>query len=54
MKKYNTTKLQKHLPSIIKYRKVLCEIYKYPVSLEQAITDWYENEFDQFNENRDV
>jgi len=46
MKQIITGDFKKQLPEILKYHKVLCQLYRHPVSLEQAITDWHEKGYD--------
>ena len=34
-----------HISEINEYREVLSRLFKQPVSLDQAIADWFEKEF---------
>ena len=44
--------IKEHIPEIREYREVLSRLFKYKVSLNQAIADWFEKGFHKkFGEN---
>ena len=45
--------IKEHIPEIREYREVLSRLFKYKVSLNQAIADWFEKGFHKkFGENK--